>query len=141
MKNKMEVGQLTSDKRSFDLDNLDETNSVITHITTGNQRKVRWLYKDEANRLVVLEKSEPVSQAFSRGTRLKISKVDGVAAIKHSEEKTQEKGVRGEERTDWKKGKRKEKKTKEKKKRKDAEKEGRSCIDFKEEDIGRERGE
>ena len=58
-----------------------------------------------------------------------------------SEEKTQEKGVRGEERTDWKKGKRKEKKTKEKKKRKDAEKEGRSCIDFKEEDIGRERGE
>ena len=90
MKVKMEVGQLTTDKTSFDLDNLDETNSVITHITTGNQRKVRWLYKDETNRLVVLEKSEPVSQAFSRGTRLKISKVDGVAAIKHSEEKTQE---------------------------------------------------
>ena len=84
----MEVGQLTIEKTSFDLDNLDETNSVITHLTTGNQRKVRWLYKDEANRLVVLEKSEPISQSFSRGTRLKISKVDGVAAIKHSEDKT-----------------------------------------------------
>ena len=90
MKIKMEVGRLTSDKTSFDLDNLEETNSIITHLTANNERKVRWLYKDEANRLVVLEKSEPVSQAFSRGTRLKISKVDGVAAIKHSEEKTQE---------------------------------------------------
>ena len=89
----MEVGQLTTDKTSFDLDNLDETNSVITHLTTGNQRRIRWLYKDEENRLVVLEKSEPVSQSFSRGTRLKISKIQGVAAIKHAEEKEHENTV------------------------------------------------
>ena len=93
MRNKMEVGQLTTDKTSFDLDNLDETNSVITHLTTGNERKVRWLYKDEASRLVVLEKSEPISQSFPRGTRLKISKIAGVAAIKHVEEKTHENTV------------------------------------------------
>ena len=84
----MDVGQLNADHTSFDLDNLDETNSVITRTSTSTTKKIRWLYKDEENRLVVLEKTNPIKTAFERGTLLRISTVlDGVAEPKHSQDK------------------------------------------------------
>ena len=53
----MDVGRFTNTERtSFDLDALDETNSVITQSTHNGVHRIRWLYKDEEQRLVVLEK-------------------------------------------------------------------------------------
>ena len=84
----MEVGQLTSDHTSFDLDNLDETNSVITRTSTNGTKKIRWLYKDETNRFIVLEKTHQVQSSFNRGTLLCLSAVhDGVAEPQHPEKK------------------------------------------------------
>ena len=84
----MDVGQLNADHTSFDLDNLDETNSVITRTSTSTTKKIRWLYKDEENRLVVLEKTNPIKTTFERGTLLRISVIsDGVAEPKHSQDK------------------------------------------------------
>ena len=84
----MEVGQLTSDRTSFDLDNLEETNSVITRSLTNGTKKVRWLYKDETNRFIVLEKSHQIQSSFNRGALLCLSAVhDGVAEPRHPEEK------------------------------------------------------
>ena len=84
----MEVGQLTADHTSFDLDNLDETNSIISRTSTSTTTKIRWLYKNEKDELVVLEKTSPIETSFARGTLLRISSVlDGVAEPKHSEDK------------------------------------------------------
>lgn len=53
----MDVGRFTNEERTaFDLDALDETNSVITQSSVGGIHRIRWLYKDEEQRLVVLEK-------------------------------------------------------------------------------------
>ena len=84
----MEVGQLNEDHSSFDLDNLDETNSVITRTSTSTTNKIRWLYKNEKNELVVLEKTDAIKTGFARGKSLRISAVsDGVAEPKHSQDK------------------------------------------------------
>ena len=80
----MEVGQLTSDQTSFDLDNLDETNSVITRTTTAEGgKRIRWLYKDEELRLVTLEKTDTPPTAFPRGAPLVISAIPGYAEPAH----------------------------------------------------------
>ena len=82
----MEVGQLTTDHTSFDLDNLDETNSVITRTQTNDTKKIRWLYKDEENKFIVLEKTHQIQSSFNRGTLLCLSAVhDGVAEPQHPE--------------------------------------------------------
>ena len=84
----MEVGSLNEDFTSFDLDNLEETNSVITRTTNSTTKKIRWLYKDEQNQFIVLEKAEPIKTSFKRGTSLCISAVaDGVAEPKHTQNK------------------------------------------------------
>lgn len=80
----MEVGQLTPDHTSFDLDNLDETNSVITRTTTPQGgKRVRWLYKDEQLKLITLEKTDTPPDAFPRGTPLLISALTGCAEPAH----------------------------------------------------------
>ena len=83
----MDVGQLNADHTSFDLDNYDETNSIISRTRTSSETKIRFLYKNEKNELVVLEKTNPIKTSFARGTLLRISSVsDGVAEPKHSQD-------------------------------------------------------
>ena len=84
----MDVGTLNNDHTSFDLDNLDETNSVITRTTTNGTKKIRWLYKDEQQRFIVLEKTHQIKSSFDRGALLRISSVSsGVAEPKHTDDK------------------------------------------------------
>ena len=53
----MDVGTVSQDETTFDIDILEETDSVLVK----NTGKIRWLYKNEKNELVVLEKvREPV---------------------------------------------------------------------------------
>lgn len=53
----MDVGRFTNSGRtSFDLDALEETDSVITRTALAGTHRTRWLYKDEQQQLVVLEK-------------------------------------------------------------------------------------
>ena len=81
----MDVGRFTDTNRTtFDLDALNETDSVITRSAFGGTHRTRWLYKDEDQKLVVLEKTLPVSTYFPRGTKLHISKVAGVAQPNHN---------------------------------------------------------
>ena len=57
----MDVGRFTNAERtSFDLDALDETDSVITRSTVAGTHRTRWMFKDEQQRLVVFEKVQPV---------------------------------------------------------------------------------
>ena len=54
----MDVGTVSQDESTFDIDILEETDSVLVK----NTDKIRWLYKDQKNQLVVLEKvREPVA--------------------------------------------------------------------------------
>ena len=52
MKKTMDVGQVTVDGQSFDVDNLAETNSVLVQAPTV----VRWIFQNEENQMVILEK-------------------------------------------------------------------------------------
>ena len=76
----MDVGRFTNAaKTTFDLDALDETDSVITQTAAAGTHRTRWMFKDEEQRLVVLEKVQPVQTSFARGTKLHISHALGVA--------------------------------------------------------------
>ena len=76
----MDVGQFTNaDHTSFDLDALDETDSVITRSSLSGTHRTRWMYKDEQLQLVMLEKTETITSTFPRGTKLHVSRANGVA--------------------------------------------------------------
>ena len=49
----MDVGTVSQDESTFDIDILEETDSVLVK----NTNTIRWLYKNEKNELVVLEKT------------------------------------------------------------------------------------
>lgn len=84
----MDVGTFTNDAHTtFDLDALDETDSVITRSAASGTHRTRWMYKDEQLQLVMLEKLRPVTTAFPRGTKLHISRVAGVAQPNHDNPK------------------------------------------------------
>ena len=54
----MDVGTVSQDESAFDIDILEETDSVLVK----NANTIRWLYKNTKNELVVLEKvREPVA--------------------------------------------------------------------------------
>ena len=54
----MDVGTVSQDESTFDIDILEETDSVLVK----NTGKIRWLYKNTKNELVVLEKvRDPVA--------------------------------------------------------------------------------
>ena len=66
----MDVGTFTNETHTtFDLDALDETDSVITRSAATGTHRTRWMYKDEQQQLVMLEKLRPVTTSFPRGTR------------------------------------------------------------------------
>ena len=52
MKKTMDVGQVTVDGQSFDVDNLAETNSVLHQGATV----VKWIFQNEESQIVILEK-------------------------------------------------------------------------------------
>ena len=52
----MDVGTISEDGNSFDIANLAETESLLVR----NANQIRWLYKDENNRLIILTKSRPI---------------------------------------------------------------------------------
>ena len=71
----MDVGVINETLTSFDIDALGETNAVLIR----NDGLTRFLYKDEDDQLVTLEKSEVLNDVLELGTLLKISDVDGYA--------------------------------------------------------------
>ena len=74
----MDVGQVTED--SFDLHAIGETDAIIVR----SADKVRWLYKDEQRRLIILEKMRTPPQA---GCLVEIEK-DGVGRCTESHTRT-----------------------------------------------------
>ena len=81
----MDVGRFTNANRTtFDLDALDETDSVITRSSLNGTNRTRWMYKDEQQQLVVLEKVQSIQSTFARGTKLHISHAAGVAQPNHA---------------------------------------------------------
>ena len=64
----MDVGTISSDRTTFDIAGYDETNSVLTQTDNGTLVTTRWIYKDEENRAVVLQKTDPSHTAFAKGT-------------------------------------------------------------------------
>lgn len=79
----MDVGIINSDNSSFDIAGYDETNSVLTQTDNGTNIITRWIYKDEENRAVVLQKIDPSETTFALGTKLHISRFRGAAKPKH----------------------------------------------------------
>ena len=51
----MDVGTVDSANATFDIDILDETDSVLTRSAT----QVRWIWKNEHNEIVILTKGRP----------------------------------------------------------------------------------
>jgi hypothetical protein len=51
----MDVGTVDSANATFDIDILDETDSVLTRSAT----QVRWIWKNEYNEIVILTKARP----------------------------------------------------------------------------------
>ena len=84
----MDVGTFTNaNHTTFDLDALDETDSVIMRSSLSGEHRTRRMYKDEQQRLVMLEKVRPVTTTFPRGTKLHISRANGVAQPNHNNPK------------------------------------------------------
>jgi hypothetical protein len=52
----MDVGTVDNANNTFDIDVLDETDSVLTRSAT----QVRWIWKNENNEFVILTKARPV---------------------------------------------------------------------------------
>ena len=86
----MDVGTISSDRTTFDIAGYDETNSVLTQTDNGTLVTTRWIYKDEDNRAVVLQKTDPSHTVFARGTKLHISRYLGAAKPKHQHDSTTE---------------------------------------------------
>ena len=83
----MDVGVISEDGRSFDIAQYNELNSVISRLDDGTTIRTRFVYKDEENRAVILQKTEPKQTYFPRGTRLAISSHSGVARCKHPQDR------------------------------------------------------
>ena len=86
----MDVGTISSDHTTFDIAGYDETNSVLTQTDNGVTVTTRWIYKDEQNRAVVLQKVDPSRKQFAKGTKLHISRFLGVAKPKHQHDRQSE---------------------------------------------------
>ena len=71
----MDVGTINETLTSFDIDALGETDAVLIR----SDGLTRFLYKDEQQQLVALEKSEQLTDILELGTLLTISDVDGYA--------------------------------------------------------------
>ena len=69
----MDVGVVTG--QTFDIDSVGETNAVLIK----NNGQNRWLYKNEKDELVILEKTEILPEIIPIGTLLKISEIPGYA--------------------------------------------------------------
>ena len=80
----MDVGVISEDGGSFDIAQYEEMNSVISRLDNGATVRTRFVYKDEGNRAVILQKAESRQTLFPRGTRLAVSAAhSGVAMCKH----------------------------------------------------------
>ena len=86
----MDVGTVNADHTSFDIAGYDETNSVLTQVDNGTTVTTRWIYKDEENRAVVLQKVDPSTTLFARGTKLHVSRFLGCAKPKHRHDRDNE---------------------------------------------------
>ena len=71
----MQTGQITEDRTSFDISDLDETNSVLVR----NHGITKFIYKDEQDRAVILTRTEAIPSVAARGTMCEISEVPGYA--------------------------------------------------------------
>ena len=71
----MDVGVLSSDLTTFDIDAIGETAATLVR----NDSLTRFIFKNEALELVVLEKSEVLPSVIPMGTLLKICDVPGYA--------------------------------------------------------------
>ena len=69
----MDVGVISNG--SFDIDAVGETDAVLIR----NDGETKWLYKNELNELVILQKTEALPQVIPKGTLLKICEVSGYA--------------------------------------------------------------
>ena len=79
----MDVGQVSTDHTTFDISNFAETNSIITTTHGPTSTIIKWIYKDLDNRAVMLTKTIPRVNTFSRGTKLHVSRFNGCAEPKH----------------------------------------------------------
>ena len=86
----MDVGTISSDRTTFDIAGYDETNNVLTQTDNGTLVTTRWIYKDEENRAVVLQKTDPSHTTFAKGTKLHISRYLGAAKPKHQHDHSTE---------------------------------------------------
>ena len=86
----MDVGTISSDRTTFDIAGYDETNSVLAQTDNGTLVTTRWIYKDEENRAVVLQKTDPSHTSFAKGTKLHISRYLGAAKPKHQHDHSTE---------------------------------------------------
>ena len=86
----MDVGTISGDHTTFDIAGYEETNSVLTQTDNGVTVTTRWIYKDEQNRAVVLQKVDPSRKQFAKGTKLHISRFLGAAKPKHQHDRNNE---------------------------------------------------
>ena len=75
----MDVGSLNDDKTAFDIDSVNETNSILVRQDTGTQLKTRWMYNDEDGKLVIHERVVQAPDVIPKGSFLKIADVPGYA--------------------------------------------------------------
>ena len=73
----MDVGTISQDGNSFDIAGLDETESLL--VRSANQ--IRWLYKDEDNRLIILSKTRPI---LGKGSFVEIIQDNSIGRLSES---------------------------------------------------------
>ena len=75
-----DVGSISADGTTFDIDNVDETDSLIVRSDINNVVKTRWIYRDENGRMVIHERSKVMPNVVEAGSYLSISEVPGYAS-------------------------------------------------------------
>jgi len=73
-----DVGTISGE--TFDIDSVDETESLLVRSDTAGTVRTRWIFRNEANAIVIHERAMALPQVIPAGTLLKISPVPGCAA-------------------------------------------------------------
>jgi len=75
-----DVGSISVDGTTFDIDGVDETDSLIIRTDTNNVVKTRWIFRDEAGRMIIHERSKTMPNIVEAGSYLSISEIPGYAS-------------------------------------------------------------